>query len=118
MFRFGRGTTIAELESLFRPGSIVSFYFDKRFHTVDAANADTISGPFPLLMAFAQGPEKPRLCVTNDVSGAQDMSEFMEKVPGNAEVIYGPFPEPDNDGARAITLTIPDRDGVVRSHPH
>jgi hypothetical protein len=33
-------------------------------------------------------------------------------------VFYGDFPGRDNDGVNAVTLTIPDKDGIVRTHPY
>jgi hypothetical protein len=36
----------------------------------------------------------------------------------NEQLYFGPFPARDNDGQSAITLVLPDKDGVVRQHPH
>jgi hypothetical protein len=32
--------------------------------------------------------------------------------------MFGAFPGRDDDGERALTLPLPDADGVVRPHPH
>jgi hypothetical protein len=34
------------------------------------------------------------------------------------QVFYGVFPPMDNDGKDAVTVTLPDLDGVVRDHPY
>ena len=47
-----------------------------------------------------------------------DLAEFMSTVAPTSQVLFGAFPNRDNDGTRALTVTLPDLDGVVRSHPH
>jgi hypothetical protein len=52
------------------------------------------------------------------VSGKNDLSQLISEVSAGTLVFHGEFPARDNDGANAITLTLPDADGVVRAHPH
>jgi hypothetical protein len=33
-------------------------------------------------------------------------------------VFYGATPDRENDGTHAVTVTLPDADGIVRPHPH
>jgi hypothetical protein len=49
---------------------------------------------------------------------AADLAEELEGVEAGTLVFYGPFPAADNDGVDAVTVTLPDLDGVVRDHPH
>jgi hypothetical protein len=51
------------------------------------------------------------------VSG-REVAEFMSTTVPGQQVLYGAFPDRDNDGTRALTVTLPDLDGVVRFHPH
>jgi hypothetical protein len=50
--------------------------------------------------------------------GPIELEEVTKAVPRDSEIFFGVFPAPDNDGINAITVTIPDLDGVVRNHPH
>jgi hypothetical protein len=52
------------------------------------------------------------------VASPAELEEYASELPSGAEVIYGRFPGRDNDGLRAVTIDLPDRDGVVRPHPH
>ena len=51
------------------------------------------------------------------VAGEEELREFVAGLPPGASVVYGRFPAVD-DGMRAVTLDLPDRDGIVRPHPH
>jgi hypothetical protein len=47
-----------------------------------------------------------------------ELAELAENLSPAIELFYGAFPARDNDGIRAITVTLPDLDGVIRAHPH
>jgi hypothetical protein len=49
--------------------------------------------------------------------GEATVRQFVADHP-DATLTHGSFPGRENDGTRAVTLTLPDSDGVVRSHPH
>lgn len=51
------------------------------------------------------------------VAGPNELSEVSSGFAGE-QVFFGAFPRRDNDGHRALTLTLPDADGLVREHPH
>lgn len=122
LFHFSRGST-HEIADHFRPGSIVSFYFDNRFESVESPQSlvfATLCSQMQhggLLMAFAT-EGSPRLVVTNDVNGPDDLREFIAEAPAAARIFYGPFPAAENNGTRSITIAIPDQDGLTRHHPH
>ena len=104
-----------------RPGSCVSFYFDDRFtfgRLDDNARAS--------LLAIAERDGEAVIGAARDdemeievdfPSNRKEVDEFVADHP-NATLIYGAFPGRDDDGHHAVTLTLPDSDGVVRSHPH
>jgi hypothetical protein len=46
-----------------------------------------------------------------------ELSEVHVELVGH-DIYLGPYPDPANDGVDAITLVLPDADGVVRSHPY
>jgi hypothetical protein len=52
------------------------------------------------------------------VTGCNDLDDFVSTLTAVSLVFFGPFPASDNDGIRAVTVALPDADGVVRSHPH
>lgn len=116
-----------DLESLYSrlsPGSVVSFYFDGRIAALPwgddayikildliAETGDSVVGRL-----CADGLELAVQCV----AGASEIGEFAEDLqPGvPVEVFIGATPARDNDGLAAVTVTLPDRDGVIRPHPH
>lgn len=51
-------------------------------------------------------------------SGPDGYEEFVSTVSPGAEIFVGAFPDRGNDGIRAVTVTLPDGDGIVRPHPH
>jgi hypothetical protein len=52
------------------------------------------------------------------VVSREDLAECMSAIALGVPVFYGAFPSRDDDGVRAVTMTLPDRDGIVRNHPH
>lgn len=112
---------LAVFEERLSPGSRVSFYFDGRLQrgvygpSVAEAVLDIASTDGDAVLGQVQDGD-----VELDVefiAGPDELEEYAAAL-GQADVIYGPFPAADNDGERAVTITIPDRDGVVRRHPH
>jgi hypothetical protein len=52
------------------------------------------------------------------VAGLDDLTEFESDLRPRQRVFYGAVPGRDDDGVSAVTVTLPDRDSVVRGHPH
>jgi hypothetical protein len=48
---------------------------------------------------------------------AEELDAWLGEHAGET-IRCGRYPARDNDGEQAVTLDLPDRDGVVRSHPH
>jgi len=100
----------------------VSFYFDGRldWHAYDATIAQTI-----LAIAERDGDAIVGKLAADGISvevdyvaSEADLNEFAETLRSGQEVLVGAFPARDNDGQLAITVDLPDRDGIVRPHPH
>ena len=55
-----------------------------------------------------------------DLSTVQlfDLAEAIDSFDAKSRVFYGEFPGRDNDGVNAVTMTVPDTDGVIRNYPH
>jgi hypothetical protein len=115
------GDQLDSLVSELSPGSTVSFYFDDRVatHPYDDEAVGLIldivqrHGEAVVGIASSDG-----LHVEVDfVAGLGDLTEFVgARQP--ERLLVGAFPDRANDGVNAITVTLPDRDGVTRSHPH
>jgi hypothetical protein len=121
-FRVASDRQLELLCAEFSPGSTVSFYFDDRIAFVPydgaavlrildliATHGDAVVGvlhdsQLEISVAF--------------VAGANELGEFAENLPPKSVVFVGAFPAADDDGHDAVTLSLPDRDGVVRRHPH
>jgi hypothetical protein len=52
------------------------------------------------------------------IAGDEELRDFAAGLASRARVVYGRFPAADDDGVRAITFDLPDRDGIFRPHPH
>lgn len=104
------------------PGSVVSFYFDGRIGR--ASSAAELRARCLEIVAASGGAVVGRLGVdgleirVEDVAGDASLSEFMADVDSDDVLFVGAFPAADDDGTDAITLVVPDADGIVRGHPH
>lgn len=104
------------------PGSKVSFYFDGRI----AQNAYTPQTK-SAIEAIANRDREAVIGVLQAdgfriecdfVSSGDEIEEFIADHPNVPAIYFGAFPAADNDGVQAVTMTLPDRDGVVRHHPY
>ncbi len=117
------GADLARAAAMMSPGSAVSFYFDGR--VARTMRATDVRSTLPTVIARdgdallgRRGPDAPVLDM-EVVSGPVELAELLDELGGTGvELFYGPFPARDNDGDDAITVDLPDRDGVVRAHPH
>jgi hypothetical protein len=113
---------VAALVDKLSPGSSVSFYFDGRLAL--RAYDNTVASEI-LEIAQADGEAvvaRPRTdhveMEVEFVAGEEELREFVAGLPPGANVVYGRFPAVDDDGVRAVTVDLPDRDGIVRQHPY
>jgi len=115
-------TELALIEEELSPGSVVSFYFDGRIRH-SSCSPEIINS---LERAIAESGEVVVGILASDgihidatdVVSLDDLRDFMSDIGPSAELFYGAFPSRDNDGSQAVTVTLPDNDGVLRSHPH
>jgi hypothetical protein len=113
---------LASIERWLRAGSVVSFYFDDRLRWSDdraeieeAARRwlDTTGS-----CVLAAPAEHGCRLDARDAADYEDVQEMIADLAPGSRVVCGPFPARDNDGVHAVTLQVPDADGVVRPHPH
>jgi hypothetical protein len=110
------------VEIQFRPGSAVSFYFDGRIQNalyspelkpnLEKIIVETGDLVFGLLNKDGFHLDVDFLC------GPQELAEVTSTLDSKVRIFYGAFPARDNDGIRAVTLVLPDADGIVRPHPY
>lgn len=115
---------LERLDGRLSPGSVVSFYFDGRIAALPWGDDAVIrildliaeTGDSVVGRLSADGLE----LAAQSVASAGEIGEFAEDLePGTyVDVFIGAFPARDNDGLAAVTVTLPDRDGVLRPHPH
>jgi hypothetical protein len=59
------------------------------------------------------------LHINVDYPGSPEvLDEFSRTLETHSWIYFGRFPGRDNDGTNAVTVTLPDLDGIVRAHPH
>jgi hypothetical protein len=104
------------------PGSVVSFYFDDRIALraytpqLRAEMLATIDRTGDVQVGFM--PIDGIHLSMEVVGHPLEVDEVADTI-GSRSVLYcGAFPARDDDGVNAITVTMPDKDGVVRAHPH
>jgi hypothetical protein len=105
-----------------RPGSVVSFYFDQRiaddFLSTDVKDrAEGILNETGEVIIGMLSDDMIHLNM-EIVTGIDELSEYFNGIAPASRLFYGVFPARDNDGISAITVTLPDSDGIVRGHPH
>lgn len=114
-----------DLDSLvahLKPDAKVSFYFDDRIHNSESIEdarraADLLlreKGEALIGSLAADGLTVAMSIVVN----VADLSEYISETGPSSLYFYGSFPCPDNDSCSAITVVLPDADGIVRAHPH
>jgi hypothetical protein len=104
------------------PGCVVTFYFDDQLQRSPmsaqlATEIENIIAETGDAVVGFLGEHAVRL-TSEVVVSRDDLAEFMASVPPATELFYGASPGRDDDGTRAITVTLPDADGIVRRHPH
>ena len=104
------------------PGSVVSFYFDDRLRALDTIEGARSRGG-ELLATVAEivvgALADDGVAIEVDFpSSMREVNEFLDEHVGARLFFAGQFSGRDNDDVRAVTVTIPDLDGVVRAHPH
>ena len=114
-------TDLEAIERRLSAGSVVSLYFDDRIRRAGdsaafRADVEQIIVASREAIVGALMPDGIRIDA-RIVAGRSELAEELADL-GATSLFYGPFPARDNDGIRAVTLQIPDEDGVVRSYPH
>lgn len=110
------------------PGSLVSFYFDdriaRRLYTpglhqqmlrlMRSLREAGDSGEIVVGQLAADG-----LHIEVDYpSGPESLEEITRTLGTRSRIYVGRYPGRDNDGVDAVTLTLPDLDGITRAHPY
>jgi hypothetical protein len=116
-------TQLEAVAALMRAGSRVSFYFDNRI--AHAPYSDEIrSNILEIIPERARGPlagalmeDRLRINMIIDIELAE-LEEYDWELASAPYVFYGQYPGSENDGVNAVTLVLPDEDGVVRAHPY
>jgi hypothetical protein len=121
-YRLSTADDLARLCEKLSPGSVVSFYFDERIEYLPLDDEATdrileIAWTDGSAVVGRLGPDSLEIIV-DDVSGPNELGEFVATVRHGKMVFVGAFPGRDDDGRNAVTITLPDSDGVTRSHPH
>lgn len=124
-----RGTDdLPRLEARFHPGSLLSFYFDDRIKA--AVYSSTVKETLSALILETREvrTERDPLVGYLDSDGIEihmilslteeDLRDYHSELCSAQMVFFGEFPARDNDGLAAVTVTLPDEDGVKRAHPH
>ena len=113
---------LSSLATRLSPGSSVSFYFDGRlaFHDYDPGAAKLIlriAGRDRDAVVGRRTPDGIALEV-DFIADQSELDDFTRDTKPGDRLLFGAFPARDDDGKHAITIDLPDRDGVVRRHPH
>lgn len=113
---------LSTVEELLSPGGVVSFYFDERIRysrysrELEEKLEEAIENDGEVVVGLLG---KDGTCIdATVVVSREDVSDFISAIDPASELFYGTFPGRDNDGKQAVTVTLPDNDGIVRPHPH
>jgi len=110
------------------PGSVVSFYFDDRItycrytpkvheRMLDLMRRQRDLGDTGEIV-FGQLASDDLHINVDYPSTPGYLDELTQTLGTHSWIYFGPFPGRDNDGSNAVTLTLPDLDGIARAHPH
>lgn len=118
----GNESDLKAISSHISPGSAVSFYFDSSIKNgewserIQISIRDIILKSGDAVVGVLNGDN---LHIDMEViTGPGDLADYVSTLPSGSRVYYGAFPPRGNDGENAVTLDLPDADGVIRSHPH
>jgi hypothetical protein len=104
------------------PGSCVSFYFDDRIQQADwsaqlEGSVERVIERAGECVIGALGPDLVSIEV-DFITSLKEWQEFISEFGTPRKLFFGEFPGRDNDGTDAITMMLPDADGIFRQHPH
>jgi hypothetical protein len=106
------------------PGSFISFYFDKRFERVRynsrarrAIERICVRHKEAVVAVRESGGAKLKVFFVAGLEDLDDLEREGDLLTG-VEIFIGVYPGADNSGTDAVSLTLPDSDGVVRDHPY
>ena len=128
-YRCADHASLAAVNAELRPGSVVSFYFDDRI-TGCRYTPEVREQLLRLMCRLRDIPGETgeivvghladdQLHMTVDFpSGPEGLDEFTGTLGTDPWIYFGRFPGRDDDGTDAVTLTLPDLDGITRAHPH
>lgn len=104
------------------PGSCVSFYFDGRLsigrYGLEARAALVQAALSDHNAVFGRIDPNGFEVHVDFPSSPREIDEFSAELEPQELALMGRFPGRDNDGTNAVTIDLPERDGVVRVHPH
>jgi hypothetical protein len=113
---------LAKVASRLSPGSVVSFYFDDRIarlnerHLLQSRLDDVMKASVDCVVGAL---EVDGISISVDfVTTVRELEEFLSDHEDSSVFFVGEFPARESDGENAVTFTLPDKDGVIRSHPH
>jgi hypothetical protein len=111
---------LADLSAQLRPGSFVCFYFDDRITEGDPATTRD------LILAIAKRDGNAVVAAFDGdlelrvdfPAGHASLDDFLAELEPGDRFFYGAFPAAENDGTNAVSLVVPDADGVARDNPY
>jgi hypothetical protein len=113
---------LSDLADRLSPGSSVSFFFDGRlaFHDYNTDVKRTILriARRDRQAVVAKRSSDEIALKVDFIANESELDDFREDMGRGERILYGAYPAKDNDGALALTIDLPDRDGIVRLHPH
>jgi hypothetical protein len=111
-----------ELATRVSPRSTLSFYFDGRLAPREYDSS--VATEIVRVAARDHNAVVGKLSadgMTLEVdfpSNQSELEDFIRAFPPGTRFFFGAYPGRDNDGVHAVTIDLPDADGVVRQHPH